>query len=494
MTGIAVGLNKGHVVTKREISKPKTRASKRGAFVRGLIREVAGFSPYEKRIMELLKVGKDKRALKLAKRKLGTHRRAKVKREEMQTALRKMSGPKRRVGLLKRLSEPPFRPLSSPIALHNRTRTPPSPPHQPYETKDVIQWTKEKRDLHNLPSFPPSSLPHSSSLSVPMPFPPSAYETKDVIQRTKEKRDSSETPQRTPLPPIFSHCPAQPHTSLPSPHFPFCYALKPSAYETKDVIQWTKEKREEIRERPKEGLDGLITKGLNAAVDVAQWYVDTRADVEERIHKFNQPASDRLLPDLTPQEAHVYTLVLDLEGTLVHSEWKRDRGWRTFKRPGAEAFLERMAQFFEVVVFSDQLNLSVDPILDRLDQKGCIRYRLYRDGTLYTDGNYVRDLTKLNRDPNKVIYISSLPESVLQKENLVPLSAWKDTGADTALLDLLPFLECVARQRPADIRVVLQSYEGQDIPTAFKERSKLMQKQLQERKQHGIFRFARGGS
>ncbi|CAI5486268.1 unnamed protein product, partial [Closterium sp. Naga37s-1] len=247
-------------------------------------------------------------------------------------------------------------------------------------------------------------------------------------------------------------------------------------YETKDVIQWTKEKREEIRERPKEGLDGLMTKGLNAAVDVAQWYVDTRADLEERIHKFNQPASDRLLPDLTPQEAHVYTLVLDLEGTLVHSEWKRDRGWRTFKRPGAEAFLERMEQFFEVVVFSDQLNLSVDPILDRLDQKGCIRYRLYRDGTLYTDGNYVRDLSKLNRDPNKVIYISSLPESVLQKENLVPLSAWKDTGADTALLDLLPFLECVARQRPADIRVVLQSYEGQDIPTAFKERSKLMQK------------------
>ncbi|GJP84945.1 hypothetical protein CLOP_g14990, partial [Closterium sp. NIES-67] len=105
-----------------------------------------------------------------------------------------------------------------------------------------------------------------------------------------------------------------------------------------------------------------------------------------------------------------------------------------------------------------------------------------------------QDLSKLNRDPNKVIYISSLPQSVLQKENLVSLSAWKDTGADTALLDLLPFLECVARQRPADIRVVLQSYEGQDIPTAFKERSKLMQKQLQERKQHGIFRFARGGS
>jgi len=46
------------------------KATKRVTFVRSLIREVAGFAPYEKRITELLKVGKDKRALKLAKRKL----------------------------------------------------------------------------------------------------------------------------------------------------------------------------------------------------------------------------------------------------------------------------------------------------------------------------------------------------------------------------------------------------------------------------------------
>jgi len=47
-------------------------------------------APYEKRITELLKVGKDKRALKVAKRKLGTHKRAKRKREEMSSVLRKM--------------------------------------------------------------------------------------------------------------------------------------------------------------------------------------------------------------------------------------------------------------------------------------------------------------------------------------------------------------------------------------------------------------------
>ncbi|XP_038888040.1 60S ribosomal protein L36-3-like [Benincasa hispida] len=61
----------------------QAKSSKRVLFVRNLIWEVAGFAPYEKRITELLKVGKDKRTLKVAKRKLGTHKRAKKKREEM---------------------------------------------------------------------------------------------------------------------------------------------------------------------------------------------------------------------------------------------------------------------------------------------------------------------------------------------------------------------------------------------------------------------------
>ncbi|CAN1282547.1 60S ribosomal protein L36-2 [Linum perenne] len=89
-TGLFVGLNKGHIVTKRELPPRPSDRKGRVHLVRNLIREVAGFAPYEKRITELLKVGKDKRALKLAKRKLGTHKRAKKKREELTTALRKM--------------------------------------------------------------------------------------------------------------------------------------------------------------------------------------------------------------------------------------------------------------------------------------------------------------------------------------------------------------------------------------------------------------------
>jgi large subunit ribosomal protein L36e len=91
-TGLAAGLNKGHVVTKREkVARPaarKGRLSKRVKFVREIVKEVAGLAPYEKRATELLKVGRDKRALKLCKRKLGTHLRAKRKREELSTIIR----------------------------------------------------------------------------------------------------------------------------------------------------------------------------------------------------------------------------------------------------------------------------------------------------------------------------------------------------------------------------------------------------------------------
>ena len=92
--GIAVGLNKGRLVTKtakkERPANRKGRASQKIKFVRSIVQEVSGQAPYEKRVMELLKNGLDKRALKLCKRKLGTHIRAKRKREELSNLLREM--------------------------------------------------------------------------------------------------------------------------------------------------------------------------------------------------------------------------------------------------------------------------------------------------------------------------------------------------------------------------------------------------------------------
>ncbi|TFK09754.1 60S ribosomal protein L36 [Platysternon megacephalum] len=91
---MAVGLSKGHKVTKN-VSKPRQcrrrgRLTKHTKFVRDMIREVCGFAPYEKRAMELLKVSKDKRALKFIKKRVGTRIRTKRKREELSNVLAAM--------------------------------------------------------------------------------------------------------------------------------------------------------------------------------------------------------------------------------------------------------------------------------------------------------------------------------------------------------------------------------------------------------------------
>lgn len=93
MTGIAAGKSKGHIVTKRNLPPShqelqKGRRTKSGETCRAVMTEVAGFSPYERRIIELLRIGKDKRALKFAKKRLGTHLRAKRKRDQLTEALR----------------------------------------------------------------------------------------------------------------------------------------------------------------------------------------------------------------------------------------------------------------------------------------------------------------------------------------------------------------------------------------------------------------------
>ena len=91
---ICAGLDKGHKTTpierKKKPSNNKGKQTNHNKFVRDLVREVVGFSPYEKRSMELLRISKDKRCLKFLKKRIGSHIRAKRKREEMSTVLQSM--------------------------------------------------------------------------------------------------------------------------------------------------------------------------------------------------------------------------------------------------------------------------------------------------------------------------------------------------------------------------------------------------------------------
>merc|ERR1712085_121569 len=93
-TGLAKGPNKGHVVEPLPLrNKPSEKKGILGTKVnlaRTVVREMVGFAPYERRCMDLLNQGFDKRALKFCKKRLGTHSRGKRKRVEMEKEIQKM--------------------------------------------------------------------------------------------------------------------------------------------------------------------------------------------------------------------------------------------------------------------------------------------------------------------------------------------------------------------------------------------------------------------
>ena len=88
-SNISVGLARGHRLSKR---KPVRKAPKKGKVgakarkIKDICREVTGLAPYEKRILDVLKLGAgnvEKRMYKMSKKRLGTHRRAGKKRDEI---------------------------------------------------------------------------------------------------------------------------------------------------------------------------------------------------------------------------------------------------------------------------------------------------------------------------------------------------------------------------------------------------------------------------
>jgi len=229
-------------------------------------------------------------------------------------------------------------------------------------------------------------------------------------------------------------------------------------------------------------------------VAALEQYLDLRNRVEDQINFYAKPTSDKLLPDLESPEAyrHYRTLVLDLDETLVYSEWTRGKGWRTYKRPGVDEFLRHMSQMYEIVVYSKENQFYVDPILERLDPNHYITHRLYRHDTLWQDGEHRKDLGALNRDIRRVLYISAQPGSYsLQPDNAIPVKAYKGDPGDTALLELVPFLDSIYKFQPPDVRVVMASYAGMDIPSTFRERQSKLQARLGQPKKSSLFGAAR---
>ncbi|CAM0881797.1 unnamed protein product [Alopecurus aequalis] len=184
--------------------------------------------------------------------------------------------------------------------------------------------------------------------------------------------------------------------------------------------------------------------------------------VDEKLHSIG-------LPDLmdvdspyrlrkSPVRTKHVTLVLDLDETLVHSTLDhcdiadfsiqvffnmKDHTVYVRQRPHLKMFLEKVAQMFELVIFTASQRIYAEQIIDRLDPDGkLISQRIYRESCIFSDGSYTKDLTILGVHLAKVAIIDNTPQVFqLQVDNGIPIKSWFDDPSDQELVELLPFLE-----------------------------------------------------
>ena len=146
-----------------------------------------------------------------------------------------------------------------------------------------------------------------------------------------------------------------------------------------------------------------------------------------------------------PEDKREYCLVLDLDETLVH--YFEDENEAYVKvRMGTENFIRELSKYCEIAIFTASTQNYADIVIDGLDCKDLIDYRLYRQHTTLINGVNIKDLSKLGRDMNKIIIIDNIEENYqMQPNNGLNISDFEgdedDNELDYLLADLLNLVQ-----------------------------------------------------
>ena len=155
-----------------------------------------------------------------------------------------------------------------------------------------------------------------------------------------------------------------------------------------------------------------------------------------------------------------YTLVLDLDETLIHFDENPDGTSQFLIRPYAQSFLKEVSKCYELIIFTAALKDYADFILDRLDTEGCISHRLYRYHCSFSENVYHKDLSKIGRPLDKILIVDNNAENFQQQpDNGIYIKSWYNDPSDEALKRLTPLLTDIVKKQYSDVRLALKKYK-----------------------------------
>ena len=176
------------------------------------------------------------------------------------------------------------------------------------------------------------------------------------------------------------------------------------------------------------------------------------------------------LPPLDSKK-YTYSLILDLDETLVHYIEEENRAYVQV-RPYADYFLNEMAKYFELIIFTAAAEDYADIVLNELDKNKVINYKLYRKHTEQLNGVFIKDLSKLGRDLGKILIVDNNKDNFsLQQENGLHICSFVGDQNDDELYHLSQDLMKIIESQKKDIRPIIQEiseimkkrYENKDV-------------------------------
>ena len=175
-------------------------------------------------------------------------------------------------------------------------------------------------------------------------------------------------------------------------------------------------------------------------------------------------------PDFTPcrppylhsQRSKPYTLILDLNETLVNFQQTNLSQGVVRLRPFLIEFLEEISYYYELILFTTSTEYFARPIISAIEEnKKYFDYVFFRECAIIIGGDFVKDLTRIGRPLDSTIIVDNMPQNFrLQKENGINIkSFYAQDPNDSALYDLLPILIDIAEEE-GDVREGLSKYRN----------------------------------
>ena len=160
-----------------------------------------------------------------------------------------------------------------------------------------------------------------------------------------------------------------------------------------------------------------------------------------------------------------YTIVLDLDETLINIEFKELESNKCILhfRPGLFSFLTDIKPFCELITFTSASKEYAQPIINEIELKNkYFDYNFFREHSVIYGNDFVKDISRIGRDMKKIIIVDNMKENFrLNLENGIKIAPFNGDINDNILYELKNLIILFYQQGYEDLTLALHDYSNE---------------------------------